>query len=134
MTQPRKAKRCILTITRPNGSRRSYTTPAVYSRKNEAKSQTAALAVEMGAVDFITSGDMNSSKLKKGLILAPLDAHDSPTSGEGSSMLTLDLEDLAVKEIEDCCNQWRAGRVKPYWIALNETKFGSSTYQFMSFN
>src|ERR1700730_13760358 len=106
-----QAKRCILTITRPNGARRSYQTPGVYSRKNEAKSQTAALAIEMGAIDFITTGDSDLTKAKKGLVLAHLDA-----IGEGDC---IEPEDPAVQEIEDCCVEWRAGRVKPYWVALN---------------
>lgn len=88
----------------------------------------------MGAIDFITTGDMDPSKIKKGLVLAPLDAHDGTLSREGDHVLPPDPEDPAVKEIEDCCIQWRAGRVKPYWIALNEIKFKSSTYQFMLYN
>ena len=114
------AKRCILTITRPNGARRSYQTPGVYSRKNEAKSQTASVAIEMGAIDFITTGDIDPSKVKRGLVLAPLDATD-----EGDSVVP-EPEDPGVQEIEDCCVEWRAGRVKPYWVALNEPKFGTS--------
>jgi hypothetical protein len=120
------AKRCILTITRPNGERRSYQTPAVYGRKNEAKLQTAALAIEMGAIDFITTGDVDSSKAKKGLVLAPLDA-----KGEGDSVVPVP-EDPGVQEIFDCCIEWRAGRVKPYWVALSEPKLGTSAgHQFI---
>jgi hypothetical protein len=121
------AKRCILTITRPNGARRSYQTPGVYSRKNEAKSQTAALAIEMGAIDFISTGDPEPSKVKKGLVLAPLDA-----MGDGESLAPTP-EDPGVQKIEDCCVEWRAGRVKPYWVALNEPKFGTSAYHQLSF-
>lgn len=93
----------------------------MYSRKNEAKSQTASLAIEMGAIDFITTGDTDPLKAKKGLVLAPLDAH-SDESPEAPP----EPEDPTVQEIEDCCVEWRAGSVKPYWVALNEPKFGSS--------
>lgn len=120
-------KRCILTITRPNGARRSYQTPGVYSRKSEAKSQTAALAIEMGAIDFISTGDPDQSKAKKGLVLAPLDA-----TGDGDSVAPTP-EDPGVKEIEDCCVEWRAGRVKPYWVALTEPKYRTSAYHRLSF-
>ena len=119
-TQDFEAKRCILTITRPNGIQRSYQTPGVYSRKNEAKSQTAALAIEMGALDFIATGDPDPTKPKKGLVLAPLDA-----TSESNSVVP-QSEGPAVQEIEACCIEWRTGRVKPYWVALNEPKFGTS--------
>jgi len=83
----------------------------------------------MGAIDFITTGDTDATKAKKGLVLAPLDA-----TGEDDYAVP-EPEDPGVKEIEDCCIEWRAGRVKPYWIALNEPKYGSSThYQFHTFN
>jgi hypothetical protein len=73
----------------------------------------------MGAIDFITTGGTDLSK-PKGLILAPLDA-----SGESDSAAP-EPEDQSVKEIEDCCAEWRAGRVKPNWVALTEPKFGNS--------
>lgn len=77
----------------------------------------------MGAIDFITTGDVDPLKANKGMVLAPLDA-----SGEEGAVEP-EPEDPLVQEIEDCCVQWRAGRVKPYWIALNEPKAGSSGYR-----
>ena len=35
--------------------------------------------------------------------------------------------DEYTREIEECCMEWRAGRVKPYWLIINEPKFGRST-------
>ena len=71
----------------------------------------------MGAIDFIKHGSPEAVA-KRGLVLAPLDApgsvqEPSPTDGE---------EDPAVKAIENCCVQWRAGRVKPCWIFLIDSK------------
>jgi hypothetical protein len=83
----------------------------------------------MGAIDFIATGDTDPPKAKKGLVLAPLDASDEDDS------IIPQPEDPGVQEIEDCCVEWRAGRVKPYWVALNEPKFGTSACdQFHSWN
>lgn len=115
-----------MTITRPNGARKSYTTPAVFTRKNEAKAQTTALAIEMGALEFIATGETDSSKIKNGLVLAPLQAHDGAAAAEAEA--PVEPEDPAVIRIEECCVEWRVGRVKPYWVALKEQKFGSSKW------
>ncbi|KAH9984915.1 hypothetical protein BJV77DRAFT_1086925 [Russula vinacea] len=110
-------KRCILTITRPNGATRSYTSKPEFARKAEARAAAAAIAVDMGAIDFIKHGSPEAVA-KRGLVLAPLDApgsvqEPSATDAEG---------DPAVKEIEKCCVEWRAGRVKPRWIFLIDSK------------
>jgi hypothetical protein len=71
----------------------------------------------MGAIDFIKHGSPEAVA-KRGLVLAPLDA---PGSVQEPS--TTDAEgDPAVKEIEKCCVEWRAGRVKPRWIFLIDSK------------
>ena len=110
-------KRCILTITRPNGATRSYTSKPEFARKAEARAAAASIAVDMGAIDFIKYGSPEAVA-KRGLVLAPLDApgsvqEPSATDAEG---------DPAVKEIETCCAEWRAGRVKPCWIFLIDSK------------
>ncbi len=71
----------------------------------------------MGAIEFIKYGSPDAVA-KRGLVLAPLDAPGSvqaplPTAAE---------EDPAVQEIEKCCVEWRAGRVKPRWIFLIDSK------------
>jgi hypothetical protein len=127
-------KRCILTITRPNGATRSYTSKPEFARKAEARAAAAAIAVDMGAIDFIKHGSPEAVA-KRGLVLAPLDApgsvqEPSATDAEG---------DPAVKEIEKCCVEWRAGRVKPRWIFLIDSKptgsepFSPSIYACFSF-
>lgn len=120
------AKRCVLTIVRPNGARKSYTTPGMFSRKNEAKAQTAALSIEMGALAFITAGETDSSNVKNGLVLAPLNAHDSNAAPEVESPCL--QEDSAIIQIEECCKEWRAGRVKPLWVPLADLRSPISTY------
>jgi len=110
-------KRCILTITRPNGAARSYTSKPEFARKAEARAAAAAIAVDMGAIDFIKHGSPEAVT-SRGLVLAPLDA---PGSVQEPSATDAE-EDLAVKEIEKCCVEWRAGRVKPRWIFLIDSK------------
>ncbi|KAI0262038.1 hypothetical protein BC834DRAFT_892735 [Gloeopeniophorella convolvens] len=113
----KEKKRCILTITRPNGATRSYTSKPEFARKAEARAAAAAVAVDMGAIDFIKHGSPEAVT-KRGLVLAPLDAPGSvqaplPSDAEG---------DPSVKEIETCCVEWRAGRVKPRWVFLIDVK------------
>ena len=110
-------KRCILTITRPNGATRSYTSKPEFARKAAARAAAASVAVDMGAIDFIKHGSPDAV-VKRGLVLAPLDAPGSvqaplPTAAE---------EDPSVQEIEKCCVEWRASRVKPRWIFLIDSK------------
>ncbi|KDQ07787.1 hypothetical protein BOTBODRAFT_70139 [Botryobasidium botryosum FD-172 SS1] len=133
-------KSCILTITRPGGASRSYTTKAEFSRKNEAKARAAAIAIEMGAVDFILYGDAEPDR-KSAAILAPLDAparslHGKDTvKSEGNSdthaiaITTTPAPpdgDKAIEEIEKCCEEWRAGRVRPVWVFTADTKTGTA--------
>jgi len=112
------AKQCILTITRPGGSSRSYTHKADFERKADAREAVASIAVEMGAIDFIKNGAPDHL-LKRGLVLAPLDNPDEKA---------MDTEaperppSEAVTQIEKCCVEWRAGRIKPHWVALREFK------------
>ncbi|KAI0300676.1 hypothetical protein B0F90DRAFT_1722317 [Multifurca ochricompacta] len=113
----KEKKRCILTITRPNGAVRSYTSKPEFLRKAEARAAAAAVAVDMGAIDFIKHGSPEAVA-KRGIVLAPLDA---PGSVQESPLEDAE-EDQAVKEIETCCVEWRAGRVKPRWIFLIDSK------------
>ncbi|KAG8983014.1 hypothetical protein FRB90_006362, partial [Tulasnella sp. 427] len=46
-----------LTITLPSGSRRKYVTDATFSRKKEAREAVARLALDMGAIDFLQTGN-----------------------------------------------------------------------------
>ncbi|KAG1744954.1 uncharacterized protein EDB91DRAFT_1345827 [Suillus paluster] len=123
-----RSKKCILTISRPNGSTRSYATDPVYSRKSDAKSAAASLAIEMGALDFITRGEPEELKLKRGLVLASI---NSSETREGSRVEIGSIKSLlqepdsnAVKQIENCCVEWRGGSIAPHWVALLEPKVG----------
>lgn len=79
----------------------------------------------MGVIDFIVKGEPDASKHKKGLILAPLDGPDGINDAEAVTAPPVE-DDPAVKEIEACCVEWRAERVKPHWVALHEPKVGNS--------
>ncbi|KAG1808703.1 uncharacterized protein BJ212DRAFT_1590062 [Suillus subaureus] len=120
-----RSKKCILTISRPNGSTRSYATDPVYSRKSDAKSAAATLAIEMGALDFITHGDPEELKLKRGLVLASINSSQNQerTQAEIGSTEHPDGNN-AIEQIETCCAEWRGGSIAPHWVALLEPKVG----------
>ncbi|TDL16313.1 hypothetical protein BD410DRAFT_844517 [Rickenella mellea] len=122
-------KQCILTINRPNGVTRSYTTKAEFFRKSDAKARAANIAVDMGAVDFILYGNKDTKKAQKQLLLVPLDGslgkklEDDVQAPADAS----EEEDDLSKQIRDCCVEWRAGRVKPRWFFYNEPKEPNKT-------
>lgn len=81
----------------------------------------------MGAIDFITTGDSDTLKAKKGLLLSPLDAIDAMDMNdtiESSDVRASD--DPSVKELETTCNEWRTGKVKPHWYLFGGAKPGTS--------
>lgn len=120
-----------MTISRPNGSTRSYATDPVYSRKSDAKSAAATLAIEMGALDFITRGDPEELKLKRGLVLASINSSQNQERTQAEFRSTADNLDgnNAIEQIETCCAEWRGGSIAPHWVALLEPKVGHSKYQ-----
>lgn len=120
-----RSKKCILTISRPNGSTRSYATDPVYSRKSDAKSAAATLAIEMGALNFITHGDPEELKLKRGLVLASINSSQNRERTRADIEITNDPDgNNAIEQIETCCTEWRGGSIAPRWVALLEPKVG----------
>jgi hypothetical protein len=95
--------------------------------------QAAKIAVEMGAIDFIVSGDADALKAKKGLLLNPFDVEIDTEMNEiapGMSKYTEEEEPLQL--IEDACTEWRAGKVKPHWVTYNDAKNKKSVYGIAS--
>ncbi|KAG7440154.1 uncharacterized protein BT62DRAFT_938358 [Guyanagaster necrorhizus] len=86
-------KQCILTITRPNGSMRSYQSDATFTRKTEAKAQVCQRAIEHDALQFIAEGE---SKLSKHLAL--LENEDKVDN-------MVPEKDPGVKAVEDWCEE-----------------------------
>lgn len=115
-------KRCILTITRPNGVTRSYATDYAFSRQKEAKNEVARLALSLGAEAFINGGDDSKAK---GMKLAPVNLppgapppEDEDPQGQTKPTSDDDVDDESqppIAEINNCCTTWRAGRVRPKW-------------------
>ena len=106
----------MLTIIRPDASRRSYTTKPEFSRKSDAKAYVGAIAVEMGAIDFIIFGNRDRKGKGKEIILAPLDAKPIPKSQEEEeNAIHRENLDEYSKQIAETCEEWRAGQVKPQW-------------------
>ena len=137
-----EGKRCILEITRSDDSKRVYSTRHEFARKSEAKTKAASIAIDHGAIDFITYGDEPRSK---GFTLAPVNTplhaiEDVTTSSDVVSTLPEEtrnpheagiVEDgstspkdppSVVTEIEKCCQEWRAGRIKPTYYFASDTK------------
>lgn len=133
-------KRCILTIKRPNGASRSYKTEPVFKKRADAKSEVCGVAIDMGALDFILTGESEALKAKKGGLVSGRMDVDSVAGEVVPVLQTLPTpkESEAVKIIEDCCAEWRAGKVKPHWVSLGESKVGhgvrSRRYCFNSFS
>ncbi|KAH9939641.1 uncharacterized protein BXZ73DRAFT_23966, partial [Epithele typhae] len=102
------AKRCVVTITRPNGLSRTYVSSSAWEKKYDAKASACSVAIENGAIEFIQAGENAGSV-------------DPTTPG----VLSLPSEtDESVKTIEKCCLEVTAGTVKPHWRIINEPKFG----------
>ncbi|KAJ7280224.1 hypothetical protein C8J57DRAFT_1174939 [Mycena rebaudengoi] len=116
-------KQCILTLTRPNGATRSYKTEPVFRRKHDAKYHAATIAIENGALEFITNGDSDTLKAKKGTLLEPLDKTEDETPIASSSKLA-----SQVAEIEACCEHWRGPSVRPIWLNFDEPKLPPNKY------
>ena len=78
----------------------------------------------MGALDFIVAGDSDAVNAKKGLLLNPSDF--DMESIEAVEAVVNDAPrhfvEEAIKQIDDCCVEWRAGLVRPHWVAFNDSK------------
>ncbi|KAF9005117.1 hypothetical protein BDQ17DRAFT_1471311 [Cyathus striatus] len=102
-----------------NGSVRSYKTDPVFARKNDAKLKAAEIAIEMGAVDFIITGHTHPSRGRKDVLLDDLDEMDSDRAAGTQE------EKSPIAEIDDCCIEWRAAKVKPHWVMINDARAGN---------
>ena len=145
---PASGKRCILNINRPNGQSRSYASETTFSRKSDAKASAAAVAVKLGAVDFILHGYKDASKKQIKLVsLESLNARKRAgedmeedvekekdgkdgESGSESKESTPEVEEVeeddASREIIQYCKEWRADAVKPRWVFFQQHKAATS--------
>ncbi|KAJ6602507.1 hypothetical protein DFH09DRAFT_1124997 [Mycena vulgaris] len=123
-------KQCILTITRPDGAVRSYKSNPIHRRKIDAKAEVASIAIQHGALDFISHGDSDVIKAKKGVLLAPLrdkqpiasTSHISSNPRGSTSFVAESGASMArYKEIEECCRAWRS-LVRPEWFDFEDAK------------
>ena len=123
-------EQCILTITHANGATRAYKSDSTFSRQADARSQAAQIAVDMGAIDFIKSGDSDPNK---GSLLNPLSVESGNMELDESASKQIPKQpemDESLKKIEKCCVEWRAGKVKPQWVAFNDVKNKKSEHSF----
>ncbi|KIK81641.1 hypothetical protein PAXRUDRAFT_832706 [Paxillus rubicundulus Ve08.2h10] len=118
-------KQCILTITRPDRTKRSYATQPTFAKKNEAKAEAAKTAIEMGALEFLMNGGGEAAKPKRGLVLSSVARADTAGAGPvASTSKTTNDAVSSINEIERCCAEWRAGSVAPHWVGFFEPKLG----------
>lgn len=111
-------KQCILTITKPDGVRRSYTTHPIFAKKTDAKLEAAKIAIDMGALDFLSDEVRHIGDLAHGSI--ETSSADNPSS-DAMSVQSIAPESF-VDDIEKCCLEWRAGRVTPHWVPFFDAK------------
>ncbi|KAH0835651.1 hypothetical protein J3R83DRAFT_9402 [Lanmaoa asiatica] len=108
-------KQCVLTITKPDGVHRSYATQPVFAKKSEAKSEAAKIAIDMGALDFLTEGDT------KPIVSAETSSADNVAS-DAMSAQSETAPETSMDDIERCCLEWRASRVTPHWVPFFDAK------------
>ncbi|KAG8802752.1 hypothetical protein FRC16_008775 [Serendipita sp. 398] len=119
---------CILTVTRPNGRKRSYTSGPCFSKRPDARERAASVALEMGVIEFIKYGDIDA-KSRSALTLGSAEASSKLKTSEDSKGVSLtdtfdiDIDDPNVKAISDCCLEWRAGITKPVYLYFSEPTF-----------
>ncbi|KAG2357074.1 hypothetical protein BDR07DRAFT_1380366 [Suillus spraguei] len=79
----------------------------------------------MGELDFISHGDPEELKLKRGLVLAFINSSQNQerTRAEIGSTEHLDSNN-DLEQNETCCAEWRGGSIAPHWVALLEPKVG----------
>ncbi|KAH6904924.1 hypothetical protein BKA70DRAFT_1226134 [Coprinopsis sp. MPI-PUGE-AT-0042] len=99
---------CILTVTSLIGTKRAYKSGEGRPSIHEAKQEAAKVAVEMGVVDFIRTGDSDVSKHKKAELIARAKI-------ESKLQEACKPPHPSIQQIEDCCLEWRAGKVVPNW-------------------
>ncbi|KDQ57916.1 hypothetical protein JAAARDRAFT_34726 [Jaapia argillacea MUCL 33604] len=127
-----KNSRCILTIKRPDGISRSYTSTPSDTRQDPAKTQVTKLALRMGALEFISNRDSPDRPGKSGTDPIPLSAlalesrevelpHDSPS-------LDCDQLDGPIRQIEESCEQRKGVFAALQWVYLSESKPGVAAY------
>lgn len=118
-------KQCILTITLPDGAKRSYATRPAFLRKTEAKAEAARVALEMGALSYFMKGATNSLGDQK-----PTTSDFTEGSSSGVELSTTINQGVrsssGIDDIEKCCMQWRGGSVVPCWVVLTDPKLGGS--------
>jgi hypothetical protein len=118
------ARECILTITRPDGRSRSYTSGPFFSNKSDAKAHVASVAVGLNVINFIKYGEVNSKSRSNAIV----ESLDTPMrlrveDGKGLSFADqreTDVDDVNVRSISECCVKWRAGLVKPVYVHFSE--------------
>ena len=124
----------MLDIVRPDGLRRSYKTEHEFQRKGEAKMKAASLAIGLGALEFILWGEDakgRGGQYALALVNTPPKAPQAPLPVPTFNGHPLNVPNSSIDEsktdigtIERCCQEWRAGRIMPYWVYTADPKTG----------
>lgn len=129
-------KGCSLTLARPDGKSRTYTTDIVFARQKDAKNAVATIAVDAGVLDFIAFGD-DSLVGQQDATLEPEKPQQSAQAEDRTQPPTYpaldhDLEGgaEAVQEIDNSCRKYHVK--KQTWIPTTTTKVNAG--MFVSFH
>ncbi|KAG8900603.1 hypothetical protein FRC01_010075 [Tulasnella sp. 417] len=103
----------------PSGPSRKYVTDVAFAKKKEAREAVARLALDMGAVDFLQTGD-DKKHLDRARANKDGEASDGVVSTLGGKVHHYDVDVVppspAIARIEECCQTWRTGKVSPHWL------------------
>lgn len=105
----------------PSGPSRKYVTDVAFAKKKEAREAVARLALDMGAVDFLQTGD-DKKHLDRARANKDGEASDGVVSTLGGKVHHYDVDVVppspAIARIEECCQTWRTGKVSPHWLVF----------------
>ncbi|TFK25879.1 hypothetical protein FA15DRAFT_324707 [Coprinopsis marcescibilis] len=102
----------ILTIQSLNGTKRTYKTKPEFANGSEAKGEAARIAIEMGALDFIRTGNPETHKKKNAELVARAKIETEKLEASKPA-------DPAIQQIEDCCKEVD---IKSDWINYRHWK------------
>ena len=94
--------------------------------QQQSSEQLASESVDSNGSGNVSHADADADNCKPVSDSQHMHSMLSP-SASGPAQLATDMDEFT-RQIEECCMEWRAGRVKPYWLVINEPRFGRSAF------
>ncbi|KAG8923798.1 hypothetical protein FRC01_012319 [Tulasnella sp. 417] len=102
-----------------SGTSRKYVTDVAFAKKKEAREAVARLALDIGAVDILQTGD-DKKHLDCARANKDGEASDEFVSTLGGKVHHYDVDVVppspAIAQIEECCQTWKTGKVSLHWL------------------